>query len=178
MKTKTELMWAARRILQDLIAKHPQHAAKLVQITFKISGRMTQCAGLANCSRSIVKLSLPFFASEENFTKEFFNVVTHEIAHILCPPVRHPGRVKRDSHGYAWQMMHRSLGGTGERCHELEITAGYAKRRTSVKVEMPCYKCGKPIALGPKRAKVYREGIASGSMGPGTQYGYAHRTCP
>lgn len=177
MRTRRELVWEANRIRQELCESHPTLAEKLRPIRFEVSARMTRAAGVAYPTRNLVKLSLAFFADEANFAKDFRNTVTHEIAHILVPPTRCLGRSNRDAHGFHWQMMHRSLGGTGERCHELELSAGFQARK-KVCFEMPCFKCGGPILLTRSRAEVYRLGIANGSLGPGTGHGFSHRICP
>jgi len=177
MKTSREIAWEANRIRKELCENHPHLAAKLLPIRFEVSGRMTRAAGTAYPKRNLIKLSLAFFADEGNFAKEFRNTVTHEIAHILVPPTQWCGRSNRDAHGFNWQMMHRSIGGDGKRCHELELSAGFQARK-KVRFELPCFKCGRPILLTRSRAEVYRLGIARGSMGPGTGYGFSHGACP
>lgn len=172
-----DLIREAYRIRDELSRKHTTLSDKLLGITFEVSSRMTRAAGAAYIARKMIKLSLPFFASEANFQKDFRNTVTHEIAHILVPPTSWCGRSNRDAHGFRWQAMHRQLGGTGERCHELELSVGYSARRR-VRIEMPCFKCGKPIFLTRSRAQTYQTGIEHGSMGPGTNYGFAHKNCP
>jgi predicted SprT family Zn-dependent metalloprotease len=166
MKTRSDLVWEANRIVRDLSAKFPLLAPKLNGIRFVPSARMTRAAGTAYYKQNLIKLSLPFFSSDENFAKAFYNTVTHEIAHILVPPVRTVGRRNRDSHGFEWQMMHRQLGGTGERCHELELSVGFTARR--VEVEIPCGKCGQPIKVSRIRAARARAGRMS----------YRHVHCP
>lgn len=159
MKTKQELVWEAHKILRELGEKHPHLAAKLVPIQFVVSARMTSAAGTAYPKRNLIKLSLAYFASDENFAKEFRNVVTHEIAHILVPPVRLPGRRNRDSHGPQWQLMHRSLGGTGERCHTLDLAVGFAARRQSPRQQVPCpCGCGQTMSLGPTQYRTHQSG--------------------
>lgn len=172
------MIWQADRIRRELAEKHPHLASKLVVIRFEVSARMTLAAGTAYPMRSLVKLSLPFFADDGNFEKEFRKTITHEIAHILVPPKREPWQRRVNSHGLEWELMDRSLGGDGKRCHTLKLAEGYSARR-DIRVEMPCFKCGKPLPLKPRQAATYRVGITMGSLGPGTGHGFCHRYgCP
>lgn len=179
MITQQEMIRRALQIQAECVQRRPDLREKILGIGFKFSTRMTSTAGYAVVKKNLVKLAVPFFADENNFREHFFNTVTHEIAHILAPPTRELGRRKWDLHGLAWKRMHRSLGGNGERCHSMEqLAVGYSKRRTQPEVPMPCYKCGQPLMLKPRRAKMYQAGINAGTMGPGTGYGIRHRICP
>lgn len=148
----------ANEILQECYAKVPHISLrqKLDGITFKISSRMTRAAGKARPSTGEITLSLAFFADPNNFEKDYFNTVTHEIAHILSPPTRSYGSSKRSSHGPEWQAMHRRLGGTGERCHDLDLAVGFEK---SNKQLVPCScGCGQDMKLGATQYKRYLAG--------------------
>lgn len=155
--TRHEIMQRARAILAECRALVPDQAAKLDRITFKVSARMTRAAGNARPLTGEIKLSLPFFADRANFDADFRNTVTHEIAHVLAPSFReYPGQ-RRNPHGPAWRAMHRRLGGTGDRCHTLELADGYTARRSRrVSVPCPCG-CGQDMKLGPTQAKRHRE---------------------
>lgn len=136
-------------------------------IRFRVSARMTRAAGTARPSTGEITLSLAYFEDQSNFEKEFRNVVTHEIAHVLSPPTRDSWTGRRSSHGPAWKAMHRRLGGTGDRCHELSLAVGYQNRARAARVEVPCPKCNKPMSLGPIQLKKYRRGAT-----------YSHAKCP
>ena len=150
--TQHEMTREAYRILAECQEMAPDAFEERPRVTFKVSARMTRAAGNARPATGEIKLSLAFFEDRSNFEKDFRNTVTHEIAHILAPSFREPGR-RRDPHGPRWRAMHRRLGGTGERCHELELADGYTARRSARKsVPCPCG-CGQTMNLGPTQAK-------------------------
>lgn len=161
--TQQEIRREAARILAECQEIASDAFEGRPSITFKLSRRMTRAAGKARPSTGEVTLSLAFYEDRSNFEKDFRNTVTHEIAHVLSPPVR-IGR-KRSSHGPAWQAMHRRLGGTGERCHELELAEGYTARRTARKATVCGCGCGSPMTLGPTQAKRHAQSIARGGTG-------------
>lgn len=165
--TQHEMTREAYRILAECQEMAPDAFEGRPRVTFKISARMTRAAGKAWPHSGEIKLSLAFFEDRNNFEKEFRNTVTHEVAHILSPPIR-TGR-KKSSHGPAWKAMHRRLGGTGERCHTLDLATGYERqtRGRAVRTEVACPKCGQPMSLGPTQMKRHRAGAR-----------YSHAKCP
>jgi len=161
----------AQAIKAKLCQDHPDLAIRIQGIKIKLSRRMTNCAGKAWPTRGLIKLSVPFFVAESN-ASEFFNVVTHEIAHILVPSFRsYPGE-RRNPHGFAWQAMHRKLGGNGERCHTMEVAEAFKReRKPRQKLVVPCPNCKQDMPLGPTQ---YRRHMTL--LGLGRQ-GYRHRQC-
>jgi len=165
--TKQEILRKANEIRQEcyaLVMKTDGYRIvegldeRLDMIRFVVSTRMTSSAGSAQVRTGLVKLSLPYFEDTANFAKEFRNVVLHEIAHVLSPPTRSHRSSKRSSHGFAWQAMHRSLGGTGERCHGLDLAVGYERKKTlRISVECHCG-CGQTMKLGPTQFKKAQAG--------------------
>ena len=169
MKTAREILTETQRILRECVPLVPGFDIATVRV--RVSNRMSRAAGKARILTRTIYLSVPFFADDENFRLHLRNTVTHELAHLLAPPVR-IGR-RRDVHGPAWRAMHRRLGGTGARCHEMEVAAEYAKaKRPPVRVPMPCPKCGKPMLLGKTQARRHADQIRYGGRG------YTHRICP
>ena len=169
MRNALEIRQAALAIRARLMDENPDLARDLASINFKVSARMTRAAGYAQPSKRLVKLSEAFFLNPEN-DSQLENTVTHEIAHILAPPTRSPYARKRDVHGHEWQRMHRRLGGTAERCHDMALAEGFQRRtRTRAqRVDVPCGKCGQPVALGPTQLKRAR---LRGAV-------YSHKRCP
>lgn len=167
--TKQRIKSRAQEILRECFSLVPEQAGFMQRIRFRVSARMTRAAGKARPSTGEITLSLPYFEDVGNFEKEFRNTVTHEIAHVLSPPYRNPGSRKSVQHGHRWQAMHRRLGGTGERCHELELSAGYERKRRgrAERTSVPCPKCEQPMSLGPTQLKKYRMGAR-----------YSHSRCP
>lgn len=180
MKSANDIMQRAHEIRGQLIR---ENCGKLVfdpirqkqveiptiisRIKFEVSTRMTSSAGRAWPYQNRVILSYPFYASESNFISDLFETVTHEIAHVVVPKIRGI----RGGHSPEWKMMHRQFGGTGERCHNLELAEGFTARRDQT-VEALCQKCMKPIRLGPTQYKRHQQSIKLG--GPG----YTHGSCP
>ncbi len=155
--TRESIKRRAKEILGECYELVPGMDA-LDLIRFTVSGRMTRSAGRANVATSEIQLSLPYFEDEGNFDTHLRETVTHEIAHILSPPTRRHGSRKRSTHGFAWKIMHRRLGGKGERCHELALAAGHERkaRGRAVRTDVPCSKCHQPISLGPTQLKRHR----------------------
>lgn len=157
--TQNEILRAAREILLDCEEVAPMDFENRPRITFRVSSRMTRAAGSAIPRTGVVTLSLPFFEDRTNFDAEFRNTVTHEIAHVLSPPTRDPYTGRKSSHGPAWKAMHRRLGGTGDRCHTLDLAAGYERRGRSKRTEVPCScGCGQAMRLGPTQLRRYQSG--------------------
>jgi hypothetical protein len=174
MITQWEMTKRALEIQAECVQRRPDMRDLILRIGFKLSTRMTSCAGKASPSRLSVKLSVPFFADPGNFQKHFFNTVTHEIAHILAPPTRDLGRRKRDVHGLAWERMHKSLGGDGKRCHSMQLAEAFQPRQRNVRqpIEALCPACGKPMQLGPTQYKRHLRRVQAGLPS------YRHSKCP
>jgi predicted SprT family Zn-dependent metalloprotease len=146
----------ARVILEQVAAKHPEWAEQLRGMKIRVSGRMTSCAGKYNYRNREIILSLPFFADPDNFSKEFFETVTHEAAHGIVGVGQRNGK----PHGPIWQRTHRMMGGTGKRTHSMNLADGYSKRKRSQRTEAPCgCGCGQPMKLGPTQYKRHLQGV-------------------
>lgn len=139
----------------------PEQIDALRKIRFIISARMTRAAGKARINTGEITLSLPYFADESNFGIHFEETVTHEIAHILAPPMRTVPGLRRELHGRTWRAMHRRLGGKGERCHDMDLAIGFERktRQRAARVEVSCScGCGQPMKLGPTQYNRYAAG--------------------
>lgn len=143
-------------IMAELKQSHPQYAEEISRIVVQTSGRMTAAAGKA-CFRGpsrILKISSVFFSQPENLCN-LRNTVTHEVAHLLCP--------RGEGHGWNWKMMHKTLGGTGERCHTMaRVRPAHRKSRHQAE----CVRCGEAIEVGPTVWKRIQQGT-----------GYRHKGC-
>lgn len=158
MKRASDIQAEANAIRNRLMAEHPGLASALRAIRISTSTRMTRSAGNANYPQNRIKLSVPFFSDEENFTQHLENTVKHEVAHLLA------GR--GTGHGPVWRAMHRRLGGTAERMHNMALSENYAAKRAP-RVEVACERCGQPLGLGPGQAQKHKRGAR-----------YSHRRCP
>lgn len=177
MKTASDILYKARTILRQASEQNPSYAYLLSDIRIEVSRRMTKCAGLAIPLEKIIRLSLPFYADDANFEKDLSDTVTHEAAHIIAQLRALSNGIRIKWHGPEWRAIHRSLGGSGERCHNLKLAAGFKARRKQELTPMPCCICGQRILLKPARARTYAAGIKAGSMGPGTGFGFHHKDC-
>ena len=169
MKSEREIKAFANAVRNECMTLTPEHADALRKILFRVSRRMTRAAGKARPSTGEITISAAYFEDDGNFDRELRNVVTHEIAHVLSPPTRDRYTGRKSSHGYAWKAMHRRLGGTGDRCHQLDLAVGYDRktRGRAARVSVPCPKCGGPMSLGPTQLKKHKAGA-----------GYSHKRCP
>lgn len=167
MKSPCQIEQRAKEILNEAAIRCPQWASKLHAMKIRISSRMTNCAGRASYRHNLVKLSLPFFADEHNFQTALLPTVTHEAAHLI---VGLEGR-NRQPHGLQWQTIDKALGGTGQRCHTLELADGFA-RRVQPRVSVPCPKCNQPMSMGSRQYTKHRKLRAAGLLG------YVHKKCP
>lgn len=166
--TEGQILVRAREILTATAAKCPQYADKLGRIRFEVSRRLTRCAGRAIYRTNTVQLSHAFFADQGNFEKEFFETVTHELAHLVVGVLNRGNK----PHGPLFRLTHRAMGGTGKRCHTMALADGYTSRARAKRVQAVCGRCGQPMDLGPTQAKRHAEHVARGGKG------YSHRVCP
>ena len=168
VKTAFEIQCRTGNILSDLAKKHPQYSRIFRYMGVKVSSKMTGCAGYAYVDKNEIKISEAFFADDNNFDKELYEIVTHEAAHCIVY-LRYTvvGKTVRD-HGPEWKAIHRSLGGTGRHYHRLKLAAGFKKRS---KVEraytVPCLKCQQEIPVTATRYKRHKMGV-----------GCWHKKCP
>jgi SprT protein len=116
-----------------------------IDIRYDLKGR---AAGQAGCHRrfdgSAFNLFLRF--NREAITKDWDTMVKqtipHEVAHLVayCFP-----RLGAKNHNWKWAEIDRSLGGTGERCHRMELTPGRKTTRYRYVLDS-----GQEISVGPK----------------------------
>lgn len=127
-------------ILSEFSDKYPI----LRSMPIRVSARMTRAGGSVRFRKGEpfeIVLSLPFFADESN---DLRNTVTHEAAHVVAGI--------KAKHGPEWRRVHRSMGGTAERCHTMTLAQGYTARRNK-RIEVPCpCGCGQSMSLGPTQA--------------------------
>jgi ribosomal protein L20A (L18A) len=57
-------------------------------------------------------------------SEEQYKTTTHEIAHLID---MYYYRIS-SKHGYRWQTIDIAMGGTGERCHKMEVKRNNIKR--------------------------------------------------
>lgn len=133
-------------------------------LRFEVSSRMTRCAGKAWNSKSLVQLSLAFFADRHNYETKFHDTVLHELAHILID--RRIGF--RQGHNKEWKAMAVRVGAKPERCHTMDLAEGFQSRKRTGGGTIPCSCCGQTIKLGPTQYKRHLAGYI----------GYRHKQCP
>src|SRR5262245_21419719 len=103
MKTRAEIAWQARKILQETAERCPQYAPFLTRIAVEVSGRMTRCAGVAIPIDYLIKLSLPFYADDSNFESDLADTVKHEAAHIIAAHKALQAQRRIRPHGLEWR---------------------------------------------------------------------------
>lgn len=70
------------------------------------------------------------------------STIPHEVAHIVCAAFPELGG---ENHNWKWAQVDRALGGTGERCHTMELTPGRKTNRYIYKDSL-----GQEVTVGPK----------------------------
>ena len=122
--SESELLRRAERILETVRRRHPEHAAYLQDLRFRLSTRFTATAGRAYWQEGLIELSKPIFELPEN-AEGLRNTVRHEIAHVVA------NRMHRRNLGHSepWQQVFLELGGDGRRCHSLERPRPTPRRR-------------------------------------------------
>ena len=94
----------------------------VVSVQFNLSGRVggwAQAKGFPR--RYTVRFNHDMLLRE---TDNMVNVVvSHELAHIVCYMRPELGR----NHDAGWQRVDRSLGGTGNRTHDMDVVYGHGK---------------------------------------------------
>lgn len=83
-------------------------------IDFSLRGRCTGRASRKN-GQCKVRFNQEAMALDWNV---FINTISHEIAHLVCYLRPELGR----NHNNGWKRVHRILGGTGKRCHTMNLT--------------------------------------------------------
>lgn len=128
-----------------------------VEIRYDIRGRT---AGMAGCRYSRLTgeaqdLYLRFNreAIAKNWDEMVKQTIPHEVAHLVGYVHK---RLGAKNHNWQWQQIDRSLGGTGERCHKMELTPGRKTNRYIYKLP-----CGEEITVGPK----HHSGLQNGKYG-------------
>lgn len=128
MKTLAEFTQLVKLCLASAAEKYGE--IPHVDIRYDIRGKCAGMAGATSVNRytgEVKGLYLRFNreAIAKNWDEMVNQTIPHEVAHIVAYVHRHLGA---KNHNYAWAQIDRSLGGTGERCHKMELTPG---RRTS-----------------------------------------------
>lgn len=125
-----------------------------VSIRYDLTGR---CAGMAGCRREFrtgkaVDLYLRFNreAIQKNWDEMVNQTISHEVAHLVayCFP-----ELGAKNHNPMWKAIDRSLGGSGARCHQMELTPARARNRYRYVLAS-----GQEISVGPKHHRALQMG--------------------
>lgn len=108
-----------------------------VGIRFDLKGR---AAGMACRRRSQYYVRYNSEACRKYTDEQVNGTVPHELAHIVCMMRPELGK----NHDAGWKRVCRSLGGSDERCHTMQLTSGKACYRYEYNVN------GEVILIGPK----------------------------
>jgi len=85
------------------------NAARIPTLTFFVKGR---AAGVAKYTQW--EISINEYLASQNM-EMIMDTISHEVAHIVAYFV-----YGDRGHGWRWKSVHRTLGGTGERCYNAE----------------------------------------------------------
>ena len=129
-------------------------AMPAVTISYNLRGRVAgyACCQINRLTGEATNLELRFNreAISKNWEEMVNQTIPHEVAHLVGYVHR---RLGAKNHNYAWAQIDRSLGGTGERCHKMELTPG---RKTNRYVYQDS--CGEEITIGPKHHSALQNG--------------------
>ena len=165
-----DLQREARNILVGCEKLVPEFADTIRKVTIRLSTRMTRATGKAVYRKREIVLSKAFYDDPENFQQDFHDTVTHELAHLLMPPI-----AGRKPHGPEWQRMHLKLGGNGKRYApaSLKLAPGYKRRARPKPMRIPCSRCYTLLLVGPTRYKRHLEHFSRTGKPL-----YRHQRCP
>ncbi len=125
-----------------------------VTIKYDIRGKTAGYAGckLNRATREAYDLYLRFNreAIGKNWDEMVTQTIPHEVAHLVAYVFPQLGA---KNHNYAWQRIDRSLGGSGERCHKMELTAARKTNRYIYKADN-----GVEMEIGPKHHSALQSG--------------------
>lgn len=126
-----------------------------IRIRFDLKGRAAGMAGADGINRRTGEVIRPYLrfnveAIRKHWDEQVKQTIPHEVAHIVayCFPA-----LGAKNHNYAWQMIDRSLGGTGERCHRMELTRARNVQRYRYVLDN-----GQEISVGPKHHRALQLG--------------------
>ena len=106
-------------LVSDFYRKAPSKLSKDFNIKIVVSNRMFSCAGKASVAR--IKLNARLLGTVSDAIQ--YNTVSHELAHVIAFNL-----YRKSGHGTTWQLIHQAMGGTAERCHDMDVT-GLCRRQ-------------------------------------------------
>lgn len=111
------------QLIAEYEARHPGQTVPNIDIRFDLRGRAAGQAGRKGWNY-YMRFNKDMMLNQgwDHLIKD---TVPHELAHIICF-----ANGSDRGHGLFWKRTCRELGGSGERCHNEEVT--YAKGRTYV----------------------------------------------
>ena len=150
-----------RALSDDSLHSSVAEALRAVKANVKVemSNRMTRAAGKASVemmfgkiipSTLTLKLSVPLMGRATEEERE--ETITHEIAHLVDYVLR-----GKSDHGPIWKRIHRALGGTGARCHNIDRTG---LKRAVTRHEYKDHRTGRVVLFtNGNHQKVMRYGL-------------------
>lgn len=152
MKTLADFTALVKLCIEAAEAKYGKMPP--IEIRYDIRGRTAGYAGWKVNRWTGEKSSYCLRFNREAISKHWDEMVQstipHEVAHIVCAVFPQLGG---DNHNWKWAQIDRELGGTGERCHRMELTPGRVTNRYIYKDSM-----GKEITVGPKHHAALQRG--------------------
>lgn len=114
-------------------------------IKWNRAGRAAGMAGIDKDGKYYLVFSKEL--AEREFDTIMKDTVPHEVAHLITFYMNRQGRSKDRGHGVVWRRVCLSLGGTGKRCHNMEVTPMRNRRKYRYEYRMPS---GITLMVGPK----------------------------
>lgn len=125
---KRDIATAKRKFEDSSLTPKWKNAMDTMVLHLKINTRLKTCAGRCKFDRgtkeATIEINPKIFARQT--VEERYNTVSHELAHAVEFYV-----TNNSNHGSQWKTLHRAMGGSAERCHNI-CMAGLAGRNYKV----------------------------------------------
>lgn len=155
MKTLADFEALVKVCIAAAEAKYGKMPA--IRIRFDLRGRSAGIAGADGINPNTGEIIRPYLrfnveAIRNHWDEMVKQTIPHEVAHIVayCFP-----RLGASHHNHAWRMIDRSLGGTGERCHRMQLTPAKTRNVTRYRYVLDS---GLEISVGPKHHRALQMG--------------------
>lgn len=153
MHTLAEFETLVRNCIEAAEAKYGKMGP--IRIRFDLKGRaagMAGADGIHRITREVFGLYLRFNveAIRKNWDEMVKQTIPHEVAHLVAYSFPVLGA---KNHNWKWAQIDRALGGTGERCHNMELTPGRQTSRYVYKDSL-----GREMTVGPKHHAALQRG--------------------
>jgi predicted SprT family Zn-dependent metalloprotease len=166
MFTLTDALRHCEQATQNFQNKSLDEKSKTTLSTMKytvvINKRLRTKAAVASMTTNkvtgvrVLKMELGLAILNRVTPEQQFEIVSHELAHLLDFALRGDS-----NHDGVWKRIHKSMGGTGERCHQFSVT-DLRNKVTKILVVDNINK--KEFMISPRAFRRYRQSLVHGNI--------------